>query len=143
MLSTLHQSSLGALYLLMPEKMSDLWASRPSGRCSSASAVIGGMSVVILESLISAWAYKRQAEPELLAALPRAWASPAGLFRHEGHRPLCPGGPGLGVDVAHLLFYLELFGSVALPAILLYFTEVRTAAEACTGPRGSPPSGWS
>ena len=28
MLSTLHQSSLGALFLLMPQKMSDLWASR-------------------------------------------------------------------------------------------------------------------
>ena len=69
MLSTLHQSSLGALYLLMPEKMSDLWASRAIGPLFFTSAVIGGMSVVILESLISAWAYKRQAEIKLLAAL--------------------------------------------------------------------------
>ena len=31
MLSTLHQSSLGALYLLMPEKMSELWATNAIG----------------------------------------------------------------------------------------------------------------
>ncbi len=30
-LSTLHQSSLGALYLLLPEKMSELWATNALG----------------------------------------------------------------------------------------------------------------
>ena len=77
MLSTLHQSSLGALYLLMPEKMSDLWASRAIGPLFFTSAVIGGMSVVTLESLISAWAYKRKAEAEAPGRpLAKGWGSP-------------------------------------------------------------------
>ena len=98
MLSTLHQSSLGALYLLMPEKMSDLWASRAIGPLFFTSAVIGGMSVVTLESLISAWAYKRKAEAQAPGVFQQgAGHDPAGLLRHEGHRPLCPGGHGLGL----------------------------------------------
>ncbi len=130
MLSTLHQSSLGALYLLMPEKMSDLWASRAIGPLFFTSAVIGGMSVVTLESLISAWAYNRKAELKLLAALEQgAGVDSAGLLRHEGYRPLCPGGHGLGFDAPHFFFYLELFGTVALPAILLSFSEVRNSTK--------------
>ena len=74
MLSTLHQSSLGALFLLMPEKMSDLWATRAIGPLFFTTAVIGGMSVVTLESLISSRVYKRKPN-RLLSALARAWAS--------------------------------------------------------------------
>jgi Ni/Fe-hydrogenase subunit HybB-like protein len=69
MLSTLHQSSLGALYLLMPEKMSELWATNAIGPLFFTSAVIGGLSIVILESIISAWAYGRKVELDLLAGL--------------------------------------------------------------------------
>ena len=65
MLSTLHQSSLGALYLLMPEKMSELWATNAIGILFFASAVIGGLSVVTLESIISSWAYGRKLELDL------------------------------------------------------------------------------
>ena len=43
MLSTLHQSSLGALYLLLPEKMSDLWATQAIGPLFFTSAVVAGM----------------------------------------------------------------------------------------------------
>jgi Ni/Fe-hydrogenase subunit HybB-like protein len=126
MLSTLHQSSLGALFLLMPEKLSDLWASRAIGPLFFTSAVIGGMSVVILESLISAWAYTRQAELKLLAALSKGLGLVLLVYFAMKVTDLYARGATVwAFDTPHFFFYLELFGTVALPAILLTFSEVR------------------
>ena len=126
MLSTLHQSSLGALFLLMPEKLSDLWASRAIGPLFFTSAVIGGMSVVILESLISAWAYTRQAEVKLLAALSKGLGLALLVYFAMKVTDLYARGVTVwALDTPHFFFYLELFGTVALPAILLTFSEVR------------------
>jgi Ni/Fe-hydrogenase subunit HybB-like protein len=130
MLSTLHQSSLGALYLLMPEKMSDLWASRAIGPLFFASAVIGGMSVVILESLISAWAYKRQAELKLLSSFSKGLGLALLVYFAMKVTDLYARGATVwALDKAHFFFFLELFGTVALPAILLSFKEVRNSAR--------------
>jgi Ni/Fe-hydrogenase subunit HybB-like protein len=130
MLSTLHQSSLGALYLLMPEKMSDLWASRAIGPLFFASAVIGGMSVVILESLISAWAYKRQAELKLLSSFSKGLGLALLVYFAMKVTDLYARGATVWtLDKAHFFFFLELFGTVALPAILLSFKEVRNSAR--------------
>jgi Ni/Fe-hydrogenase subunit HybB-like protein len=130
MLSTLHQSSLGALYLLMPEKMSDLWASRAIGPLFFTSAVIGGMSVVILESLISAWAYKRKSEIKLLSSFSKGLGVALLVYFAMKVTDLYARGVTVwALDKAHFFFYLELFGTVALPAILLTFKEVRTSAR--------------
>ncbi len=128
MLSTLHQSSLGALYLLMPEKMSDLWASRAIGPLFFTSAVIGGMSVVTLESLISAWAYKRKPELKLLSSFTKGLGLVLLVYFAMKVTDLYARGATVWVlDKPHFFFYLELFGTVALPAILLTFTEVRNS----------------
>jgi len=130
MLSTLHQSSLGALYLLLPEKMSDLWASRAIGPLFFTSAVIGGMSVVILESLISAWAYKRQVEIKILAALSKGLGLALLVYFAMKVTDLYARGATVwALDKAHFFFYLELFGTVALPAILLSISEVRNSIK--------------
>ena len=76
MLSTLHQSSLGALFLLLPEKMSALWASPAIGILFYASAIIGGMGMVILESLSAPGPTAKSPKWISLAAWPRAWGSP-------------------------------------------------------------------
>ena len=104
MLSTLHQSSLGALYLLMPEKMSDLWATRAIGPLFFISAIIGGMSVVTLESLVELLGLRQEGGAEA-ALLPDQGAGrgPAGLLRHEGHGPLRPGGHGVDPGSGPLL----------------------------------------
>ncbi len=130
MLSTLHQSSLGALYLLMPEKMSDLWASRAIGPLFFTSAVIGGLSVVTLESLISAWAYKRQPEIKLLSALSKGLGIVLLVYFAMKVTDLYARGATVWVwDTPHFFFFLELFGTVALPALLLTFSEVRHSAK--------------
>ncbi|MDP2045248.1 MAG: NrfD/PsrC family molybdoenzyme membrane anchor subunit [Deltaproteobacteria bacterium] len=130
MLSTLHQSSLGALYLLMPEKMSDLWASRAIGPLFFCSAVIGGMSVVTLESLISSWAYNRKPELKLLSSFSRGLGIVLLVYFAMKVTDLYARGATVWVlDKAHFFFFLELFGTVALPAILLSFAEVRNSIK--------------
>jgi Ni/Fe-hydrogenase subunit HybB-like protein len=130
MLSTLHQSSLGALYLLMPEKMSDLWASRAIGPLFFASAVIGGMSVVTLESLISSWAYDRKPELKLLSSFGKGLGIVLLVYFAMKVTDLYARGATVwALDKAHFFFFLELFGTVALPAILLSFKEVRNSAR--------------
>ena len=125
-LSTLHQSSLGALYLLLPNKMSDLWATRALGPLFFTSAVIGGMSIITLESLISSWAYKRKAELDILSSLGKGLAVALLIYFAMKVTDLYARGATVWImDKAHFFFYLELFGTVALPAILLSFPEVR------------------
>jgi Ni/Fe-hydrogenase subunit HybB-like protein len=128
MLSTLHQSSLGALYLLLPEKMSDLWATGALGPLFFTSAVIGGMSVVTLESLISSWAYGKQPEVKLLSSLAKGLSLALLIYFCMKVTDLYARGATVwAFDKAHFFFYLELFGTVALPALLLYFKEVRNS----------------
>jgi len=130
MLSTLHQSSLGALYLLMPEKMSNLWASRAIGPLFFASAVIGGMSVVTLESLISSWAYQRKPEVKLLASFTKGLGIALLVYFAMKVTDLYARGATVWVlDKPHFFFFLELFGTVALPAMLLTFSEVRNSVK--------------
>jgi Ni/Fe-hydrogenase subunit HybB-like protein len=131
MLSTLHQSSLGALYLLLPEKMSDLWATRALGPLFFVSAIIGGMSVVTLESLISSWAYGKKSEVKLLTSLSKGLAVALLVYFAMKVTDLYARGVAVwSLDKAHFFFFVELFGTVALPALLLSFREVR---ESVTG----------
>ncbi|MCJ7593628.1 MAG: polysulfide reductase NrfD [Desulfobacterales bacterium] len=131
MLSTLHQSSLGALYLLLPEKMSNLWATGALGPLFFASAVIGGMSGVTLESLISSWAYGRKPEVKILSSFTKGLGVALLVYFAMKVTDLYARNATVWVlDKAHFFFYLELFGTVALPAILLTFREVR---ESITG----------
>ena len=53
----------------MPEKISRLWATNAIGPLFFASAVIGGLSIVTLESIISSWAYSRKLKLDLLSSL--------------------------------------------------------------------------
>jgi Ni/Fe-hydrogenase subunit HybB-like protein len=125
-LSALHQSSLGALFLLMPQKMSDLWATKALGPLFFAGAVIGGMSVVTLESLISSRIYKRKPEIGILSSLSKGLAIALLVYFAMKVTDLYARGATVWVwDKPHFFFFVELFGTVALPAILLSFPEIR------------------
>jgi Ni/Fe-hydrogenase subunit HybB-like protein len=134
-LSALHQSSLGALFLVVPQKMSDLWATRALGPLFYASAVVCGLSVVILESLLSARAYGREAELELLAPLAKALAGALLVYFAMKVTDLFARDVSIWrLDRVHLFFHLELFGTVALPAALLgFFPGLRRSPGALLG----------
>jgi Ni/Fe-hydrogenase subunit HybB-like protein len=129
-LSTLHQSSLGALFLLMPEKMSNLWASPAIGPLFFTSAIIGGMSMVALESILSAKAYGKKLDMEIISSLAKGLGFALVIYFAMKVTDLYARGVSVwSLDWAHLLFYLEIFGTVALPAILLYMPEIRKSSR--------------
>lgn len=68
-LSTLHQSSLGSLFLITPEKLSPLWYTPLLPYLFFVSAVGIGLAMVIFESIISAKVFNRGLEMDVLTGL--------------------------------------------------------------------------
>jgi Ni/Fe-hydrogenase subunit HybB-like protein len=69
MLSTLHQSSLGSLFLIMPYKLPPLWYTPILPVQFFISAVALGLMMVSFESLFSHWLYRRKSEGHLIEKL--------------------------------------------------------------------------
>lgn len=80
LLSTLHQSSLGTLYLILPTKMHPLWYSPWLPVLFWLSAIAAGLAMVIFESGMSARAFGRKLEFELLQSVSKGMAIFIGLF---------------------------------------------------------------
>lgn len=66
-LSTLHQSSLGSLFLIIPQKMYPLWYSGLLPVYFFISAVGAGLTMVIFEAYLSARAFNKGIEADLLS----------------------------------------------------------------------------
>ncbi len=71
LLSTLHQSSLGSLYLIVPEKLHGLWYSPYLPIFFYVSAIAVGCAMIIFESFLSSRAFKKGLEMNLLTELGR------------------------------------------------------------------------
>jgi Ni/Fe-hydrogenase subunit HybB-like protein len=74
LLSTLHQSSLGSLYLIVPHKLHPLWYTPLLPVFFFFSAVMVGLAMTIFESWHSSKAFGRQIEMPLLRSLSRVLA---------------------------------------------------------------------
>jgi len=72
MLSTLHQSSLGSLFLIMPFKLYPLWYSNILPILFFVSAIGLGLAMITVESLVSGYLYKRELETDLLSRILKA-----------------------------------------------------------------------
>ncbi len=73
-LSTLHQSSLGSLYLIVPHKLHPLWYSPLLPVFFFLSSVAAGLGMVIFESFLSYRAFRKRLELDLLEDLARTAA---------------------------------------------------------------------
>jgi Ni/Fe-hydrogenase subunit HybB-like protein len=73
-LSSLHQSSLGSLFLIVPYKSYPLWYSSILPILFLISAVALGLAMVSFESLVTSFLYRRKPETHLVAKLGRAAA---------------------------------------------------------------------
>jgi Ni/Fe-hydrogenase subunit HybB-like protein len=75
-LSTLHQSSLGTLILIMPFRVHELWYTSLLPELFFVTAVCLGLAMVIFESTVTSWLYKRKPHIDMVAGLARiaAWA---------------------------------------------------------------------
>jgi hypothetical protein len=80
MLSTLHQSSLGSLFLIMPFKLYPLWYSNILPIQFFISAVALGLMMVAFESLVSHWLFRRAPETNLVAKLGKAVVWVLGIY---------------------------------------------------------------
>jgi Ni/Fe-hydrogenase subunit HybB-like protein len=129
-LSTLHQSSLGSLFLIAPHRVHPLWYSPILWILFFVSAVGLGMMMVTMESLVSAWLFGHKVRKDLLGGLGKA-ASLA-LFLYAALRVgdlAWRGELGAAVDGSFLgsLFLFELAVSAVIPAILLAIPRVRAS----------------
>jgi len=71
LLSTLHQSSLGAVYLIVPDKLHPLWYSATLPFTFLVSAVMMGLSMVSFESILSSKFFRHPQHKEVLSGLAR------------------------------------------------------------------------
>jgi Ni/Fe-hydrogenase subunit HybB-like protein len=71
LLSTLHQSSLGSLYLIVPEKLYALWYTPYLPIFFYVSAISVGCAMIIFESFLSSRAFKKGLEISLLVDIAR------------------------------------------------------------------------
>ena len=95
-LSTMHQSSLGSLWVLVPEKLHPLWYSIRLPILFWISAVAAGFAMTIIEATLSAQAFGRGLEKDLLQDLgPLCGRLPVGICRRQAGRSGRPGWPEL------------------------------------------------
>jgi len=128
LLSTLHQSSLGSLFLIVPEKLHPYWYSPLLPVFFFASAVSVGLAMVIFESNLSAHAFGREIEMPLLAVLGKAMAVVLGLYGLLRFQDLW--GRGALVHLREpstetVLFVLEVVLGLLVPLPLLFVRRLR------------------
>jgi Ni/Fe-hydrogenase subunit HybB-like protein len=127
-LSTLHQSSLGSLFLIMPYRLHPLWYSPILPLLFLVSAIALGLMMLVFESHFTAYLYRRKPETELLASLSGAarWVLVLYIALRVGDlavRRQFPQFWGAGWRV--WLFWLEFAAMAIVPAILLFIPRIR------------------
>lgn len=130
-LSTLHQSSLGSLYLIVPDKLHPLWYSSFLPAFFFVSAVAVGLAMTIFESWMSSKAFRKQLELPLLQSLGRVLLVVLGVYAvmrfedllNRGALPLL-----LHSNYETDLFYLEVVIGLLLPIFLLLNPRIRQTA---------------
>ena len=121
-LSTLHQSSLGSLYLIVPSKLHPLWYSPLLPLLFYVSAISVGLAMTIFESWHSAKAFGKQLEWPLLMSLGRLLAVVLGVFLVMRFMDLSRRhvlGAMLEARPEVYLFYLEI-ALMAIPVVVLF-----------------------
>ena len=131
-LSTLHQSSLGTVYLIMPEKLHPLWYTPLLPVFFFVSAIAVGLAMTIFESSLSSKYFGQQLELPILQELGRVLVvvlSVYGILRFEDllHRGVLKMLLQPGYEM--YLFWLEISLSLLLPLILLSQKKIRTTAQ--------------
>jgi Ni/Fe-hydrogenase subunit HybB-like protein len=131
-LSTLHQSSLGTLYLIVPHKLYGLWYTPLLPLLFYISAIGAGLAMTIFESWHSSRAFGRQLELTLLASLARVLAVVMSVYLMIRYLDLEKRG-ALGLLTQNRtetwLFALEIALMMA-PMLLLYQQRVRRSPAA-------------
>ncbi|MBI5503406.1 MAG: Ni/Fe-hydrogenase cytochrome b subunit [Deltaproteobacteria bacterium] len=128
LLSTLHQSSLGTLYVIASDKLHGLWYTPLLPVFFFISAIAGGLAMTIFESFMSRRAFGRRLETELLDGLARAAVVVLALYTLLKVEDLMGRGVlGLVFTVTpeSTMFWGEMALGAILPMILFAIPQVR------------------
>ena len=132
LLSTLHQSSLGTLYLIMPNKLHPFWWSPLLPVFFFLSAIAVGLAMTIFESSMSSKYFGRELELPILCDLGRALVVVLALYGILRFEDLYHRGALKLLFVSSYeqrFFLLELFLSLIAPLALLLVRRVRESAQ--------------
>lgn len=127
-LSTLHQSSLGSLFLIIPSRMHPLWYSNIIPFLFIISCVAAGLAMTIFESFLSARAFGRDIEMPLLSDLARVIAVVLALYFTVRVQDLMSRGAlhyAFEINYQSILFAGEIVLGVVVPFFLLLSRRVR------------------
>jgi Ni/Fe-hydrogenase subunit HybB-like protein len=129
LLSLLHQSSLGAVFLIAPEKVSPLWYSSRLPYLFLVSAVMLALSMVSFETIVSGRVFKHKPPMDILLGLARGSLIVTGLYLVLRLWDLITG-PGIGLalngSLTSNMYLVEMIIGIILPFILLSMKNVRT-----------------
>ncbi len=128
LLSTLHQSSLGTLYVIVPDKLHGLWYSPLLPLFFFVSAIAVGLAMTIFESFLSYRAFGRHLEADILEGLARVIVVVLAVYsmlklQDLSHRQAFP--LLFAFTRESILFWAETGIGVVLPMILLFLGPVR------------------
>ena len=131
-LSTLHQSSLGSLFLIMPHRVHPLWYSPWIPFIFFTSAIAAGMMALIVEGFIIECWFKRELHFDLLTRLGKGAILPLGLYlalrlSDQWIRGVLPG--RIDGTWQSILFLGEILLGGILPIVLLSIKKIRQTRE--------------
>jgi Ni/Fe-hydrogenase subunit HybB-like protein len=133
LLSTMHQSSLGSLWLIAPGKLHGLWFTPWLPVLFWISAITVGLGMVMVESNLTSRGLKRGLEQDLLASLARASAFLLAFYViFKLGDVVARGKASLLTEpsLQALLFWCEVGLGAILPAILMARPRVRASRNA-------------
>jgi Ni/Fe-hydrogenase subunit HybB-like protein len=129
-LSTLHQSSLGSLFLIIPGRMHPLWYSNIIPFLFFISCVAAGLCMTIFESFLSSRAFGREIELPLLTELARVVVVVLALYFTVRVQDLMTRDAlkyAFQFSYQSILFAGEMVLGVVVPFVLLLFRKVRSS----------------
>ena len=127
-LSTMHQSSLGTLFVLMPHRVHPLWYSAIMPVLFFVSAIAAGLSMVIVESTWSFFGLKHKLEVKLLGKIARIIPFVLGIYAVARFAEIIINGKSAYLfagDKYSFLFWGEILVNVILPVVLFSLPSVR------------------
>jgi len=129
-LSSMHHTSLGSLFLVMPHRLHELWFSSWLPLNFFLSALGAGMMTVVFISLLYSHLYNKKASLSLLAGLAKGAAAVLAVYfmvrmadlAIHGHIRLVFSG-----EWESYFFLVEMFLAVLLPVVLILQPRMRTS----------------
>ncbi len=131
-LSCMHQSSLGALWIIAPSKVHPLWYTDVLPLLFLLSAFSLGYPMVMFESMIMSWSVKKKPEMEILTPLAKFVPVTLGIYltfkigdmiQRESFRYI-------NGSSESIMFLIEVVGFVIIPFILFLIPRVRRSPVA-------------